>query len=260
MQAAMPLSALRALFPSAIASAAPAADNALFTLGALRGKVAELSARGVQAGALTIALGLLHEAQLEGANVAWIAASGPSAAGSFFPPDAAAMGLDLAALPFIRAPDPRAAGRAASHLLRAGAFAAVVLDLRASSAGPRSPPPAPEWPAGPSCVARRPGSAGEVGGAASASPQLLPQALLARLVGLAQKSDAALLVLTDKAPDDESLGSIVGLHVAIRCTPVRSHPAGPPRHFQLALSAAKDKRRGPGWSERRIFAAPADLD
>jgi recombination protein RecA len=227
MQAATPLSALRALFPSAMAEAAPAADNALFTLGALRGKVAELSARGAQAGALTVALGLLHEAQLEGANVAWIAASGPSEAAAFFPPDAAAMGLDLAALPCVRAPDPRAAGRAASHLLRAGAFAAVVLDLRATPA--------------------------------SGAP-LLPQALLARLVGLAQKADAALLVLTDKAPGDESLGSIVGLHVTLCCDAVRGAPGAAPRHFQLSLAAAKDKRRGPGWSERRLFAAPPDLD
>lgn len=227
MQAAMSLSALRALFPAAHPDALPVADNALFTLGALRGKVAELSIRASQAGGLTIALGLLHEAQLEGANVAWVAAAGSAAAAAFFPPDAAAMGLDPAALPFIRAPDPRTAGRAVSHLLRAGAFAAVVLDLRATPA--------------------------------SGGP-LVPQALLARLVGLTQKSDAALLVLTDKAPGEESLGSIVGLHVTICCSALKSASGGPPRHFQLSLAAAKDKRRGPGWSERRVFSAPPDLD
>jgi recombination protein RecA len=265
MHAAANLTALRALFPApgpALEGLAPsgpaaAADNALFTLAGLRGKTVELSAPLRQAGSLTLALGLLLEAQLEGANCAWITASSPPPTGgpggarsvsaragaqvheasTFFPPDAAALGLDLAALPVVRAPDPRAAGRAASHLLRSLAVAAVVLDLR--GAGPATSP-------------------------------TLPQALLARLIGLAQRSDAALLILTAKAPDAESLGSILGLQLAVRCTrlapPARLIPANddglapePPR-FVVQLTATKDKRRGPGWSERRAFAAPPDLE
>jgi hypothetical protein len=194
------------------------ADNDLFGLAAFRGRVIEISAPPA-VGCLTVALHLLLEAQMAGENTAWIA----GAPGSFFAPDAAACGIDLAALPVVLAPDPLAAGRAASHLLRAGAFGAVVLDLT-----------------GPTAVT-------------------LPQPLLSRLVGLAQKAGTALVALTDKAPGDESLGSIIGLHIFVRRVAAGVASDGQPL-FQLSLEAAKDKRRGPGWLEQRTLLAPAELE
>ena len=38
-------------------------------------------------------------------------------------------GIDLDALPVVRVPDARAAGRAADHLVRSGGFGLVVIDL-----------------------------------------------------------------------------------------------------------------------------------
>ena len=214
------LGQLRALIPGLLPASGPetlVADNDLFGLAAFRGRVIEISAPPT-IGCLTVALHLLLEAQLAGENTAWIAGR----PGGFFAPDAATCGIDLAALPVVMAPDPLAAGRAASHLLRAGAFGAIVLDL---------------------------------GG----GPVTLPQPLLSRLVGLAQKAGTALIVLTDKASGDESLGSIIGLHIFVRRLAAGVAPDGQPL-FQLSLEAAKDKRRGPGWFEQRMLPAPPELE
>src|SRR4051812_10317987 len=91
---------------------------------ALRGRFVELSARGASA-TLTTAVELIGEAQREHEPVAWIA--GPH--GSFYPPDAAESGVDLAALVVVRVPELVLATRAAERLLRSGAFGLVVIDL-----------------------------------------------------------------------------------------------------------------------------------
>jgi recombination protein RecA len=193
------------------------ADNDLLTLEALRGKPVELSTPN-HGGALTIAMHLLLDAQLEGEGSAFVTVGGAT----FFPPDAAAIGVDLAALPVITAPDPLQAGRAVSHLLRSGAFGIIVFDL--SGAAPT-----------------------------------LPQPLLSRLVGLAKRAGTALLILTSKGPGDASLGSIVGLHLEVTRTFLT--PEGPferPR-VELTVRAVKDKRRGPGWAQRVVHPAPPEL-
>ena len=74
--------------------------------------------------ALSLVAGLIREAQEQQGLVAWIA--GPQRI--FFPPDFAAAGIDLAALPIVRAPDGVKAARVAHTLLRSGSFALVVLD------------------------------------------------------------------------------------------------------------------------------------
>jgi recombination protein RecA len=140
-------------------------------LSALRGRLVELSARGATA-TLTTAIELVIEAQLAGEPVAWIAL----ASGTFYPPDAADSGVDLAALVVIRAPDPVACARAAERLLRSGAFGLVVIDY----------------------------------GAATAE---LPTAHQGRLVTLAQSHDAAVVCLTEKSGESPSLGSLVSLRV-----------------------------------------------
>ena len=123
-------------------------------LGALRGRLVELSARGATA-TLTAAIELVAEAQVEGEPVAWLALRG----GTFYPPDAAESGVDLAALVVVRALDATAVARAAERLLRSGAFGLVVMDL----------------------------------GAAELSMQIQ-----GRLVTLAQTHDAAVVCITDK--------------------------------------------------------------
>lgn len=137
-------------------------------LDALRGRLVELSARGATA-TMTAAIELVAEAQAQGEPVAWIASAGST----FYPPDVADSGVDLAALVVVRAPDAAAAARSAERVLRSGAFGLVVIDL----------PGADE----------------------------LPMAIQGRLVTLAQSHDAAIACLTEKAEDTASLGSLVSL-------------------------------------------------
>ena len=149
------------------------ADDAApgFELAALRGRFVELSARGATA-TLTAAVGLVVDAQREDEPVAWI--MGPS--GSFYPPDVADSGVDLAALVVVRVPELTLAARAAERLLRSGSFGLVVLDLGSTPGGLE-----------------------------------ISMANQGRLVTLAQAHDAAVVCLTEKTEDTASLGSLVSL-------------------------------------------------
>lgn len=138
-----------------------------WSLAALRGRLIELSARGATA-TLTAAMGIVLDAQLAAEPVAWIML----ASGSFYPPDAADTGIDLAALVIVRAGDATNAARAAERILRSGAFGLVILDLGAND---------------------------------------IAMANQGRLVTLAQAHDAAVVVITDKTQDATSLGSLVSL-------------------------------------------------
>lgn len=138
----------------------------------LGGRLVELSAQGAVA-TLTCAVGLVLEAQVQAEPVAWIAIAGTS----FYPPDLADSGVDLAALVVVRAPELLAGVRAAERLLRSGAFGLVVLDLGRDAE--------------------------------------LPMAHQGRLVGLAQQHDAAIVCLTAKPADATSLGSLVSLRAEV---------------------------------------------
>jgi recombination protein RecA len=142
-------------------------DTPGLALAALRGRFVELSARGASA-TLTAAIGLVVEAQQESEPVAWI--MGRQA--SFYPPDVADSGVDLAALVVIRVPDLAVAGRFAERLLRSGAFGLVVLDLGTTD---------------------------------------MSMAHQGRLVTLAQAHDAAVVCLTEKTEDTASIGSLVSM-------------------------------------------------
>lgn len=167
-------------------------------------------ARGAGA-ALTWAMDLVWNVQRDGELAAWIAAR-PS---QFFPPDAAAGGIDLEALPVVRAADASSAARAADKLLRSGAFAATILDL-----GPRP---------------------------------YVAAALLSRLLGLARKHRAVVVLLTEKPDDAPSLAPLV----AVRLTAF-GRRVGPDR-FACTIEALKDKRRGPGWTRMETFRGPPGL-
>ncbi|RMH39604.1 MAG: recombinase A [Deltaproteobacteria bacterium] len=154
--------------------AAAPAERPRWRLAELSGRLVEIAGRGA-ATPLTAAIGLVVEAQRAGEPVAWVAAH----AATFYPPDAADAGVDLAALPVVRVSGARAAARAADHLVRSGAFALVVVDLGARAA--------------------------------------IPMAMQGRLVGLAQRHHAAIVCLTDTPADAPSLGSMVSLRaVALR--------------------------------------------
>jgi len=149
-----------------------------WSLAAIRGRLVELSARGASA-TLTAAVELVGEAQAQSEPVAWLTLG----TGTFYPPDVADSGIDLAALVVVRAPDVTAVARAAERLLRSGAFGLIVLDL---------------------------------GDKAELSMQIQ-----GRLVTLAQTHDAAVVCLTEKPGDAGSLGSLVSLRAeALR---VREH-------------------------------------
>jgi recombination protein RecA len=87
------------------------------------------------------------------------------------------MGVDLAALPVVEAPDPLSMAGAADLLLRSGAFGLLVADL---GAGAR-----------------------------------LPVRAQTRLAGRAKHHEAALVFLTEKRDDRPSLGSLVSLRTHV---------------------------------------------
>lgn len=119
---------------------------------------------------LTLSFSLVREAQERGEPVGWVT----STESSFYPPDAARSGADLAALVVIRLPQQESLPRAGEKLLRSGAFGLIVLDLGAGD---------------------------------------IPMPLQTRLTGLAMRHHTALVCLTAKASKAFSLGSLVSLRV-----------------------------------------------
>lgn len=149
----------------------PGEPSPRFCYDALAGRLTELSSVGASA-SLTVALGLVLEAQRKGEPAVWITSS----KSTFFPPDAAANGVDLSALPVVRVPDTGAAARACDLLARSAGFGLVVVDL-----GPA---------------------------------ESLPLAAQSRLAGLALKHDVGLVFLTRKKHQRSSLGSMISLRGA----------------------------------------------
>jgi len=202
------------------------AETSPWGLAALRGRLVELSARGATA-TLTTAAELILEAQRGGEPVAWVVpwSLDPRTA-TFYPPDVADSGIDLAALVVVRAPSTIAAARAAERLLRSGAFGLVVLDFASVDLE-------------------------------SNRAQRLPDQVLGRLVSLAQSHDAAVVCITEKSAEAGSLGSLVSMRAeAMR---LRSAGSSSENGFEVTIRALKDKRRGPGWSRRGKARGPAGM-
>lgn len=205
----------------------------------LAGRFVELSA-GWNSAALTLAISLVWQAQRAGEPTAWIMGE----AGGFYPPDAAANGVDLAALAVVRVPhyparvrenDNAAAGvpgndaaqapglwassnnaaKAAGRLLRSGAFGLIVLDLGARA-------------------------------------RIAP-ALQSSLVQQAQRHGTAIVCLTEKPPRSASLGTLVALRGQVR-RQRRGEDS-----FACMLEILKDKRRGPGWTHEEVAHGPPGL-
>ena len=104
-----------------------AVATAPWSLEDLDGRLVEISGLEAQA-ALTLAFGLVLEAQRQGEPVGWVTPRERS----FYPPDAAGGGVDLDALVVVRVPEVRAVARAADRLARSGAFGLIVLDTGAA--------------------------------------------------------------------------------------------------------------------------------
>lgn len=161
---AVPLSAL-----SLRQSICHVPSSARWGFEALAGRLSELSGLGPTA-RLSLAIGLVCEAQRAGETAAWVT----NRRSTFFPPDAAKSGVDLARLPVVFTPDAPAAARATWRLIQSGGFGLVVLDLVGSDAE-------------------------------------VPIPLQSRLTGAAQAHGAAVVFVTEKAADRASLGSLVSL-------------------------------------------------
>ena len=143
-------------------------SSAVWTSAALGGCLAELSGAGASP-LLTVAFGLVHQVQQCDQPVAWIT----SPKSTFFPPDVAAGGVDLSALPVIRLATFRQCLRAADQLARSGAFGLLVIDLG-------------------DCIA-------------------LPLAVQTRLAEQAITHNTLILFLTTKTEQQPSLGSLVAI-------------------------------------------------
>ncbi len=142
--------------------------NGQWDLDTLAGRFIEVSGSAATAG-LTTAAGLILQAQQRAGLAVWIGGCGST----FFPPDFAASGIDLAALPVVRVDEESKAWQAADTLIRSGSFAIVALDV--------------------------------------GSKAKLPIAIQTRLMGLAKKHYTLLLVITRKARRDTVGGSLVSL-------------------------------------------------
>jgi recombination protein RecA len=90
------------------------------------GRLVELAGSAAATARTTVAVREVVRLQREGELVAWVQVRG----GTFYPPDAAEAGVELASLTVVHVPSSALeAARAAELLLRSGAFGLVVVDL-----------------------------------------------------------------------------------------------------------------------------------
>ncbi len=185
---------------------------------ALNGILTELVG-GPRSANVSVASRLILQAQTAGEQVAWVATHRDV----FFPPDMAAAGVDLAALPVVWAEEPIATGRghagravrAAEQLLRSGAFGLIIIDLAENLTL---------------------GAAGQ-----------------GRLLRLAEHHDAQVLIIRRKREDGGYSGSLVMVRVE------SSREQIGPGRFRCTLTNTKDKRERPGWTTSEEFDGPPGL-
>jgi len=182
----------------------------------LSGRISELSSLHSSV-AVTVAMGIVLSAQMEGETSAWITTS----QSTFFPPDAAALGVSLQALVVIRAEHTQSLGRAADHLARSGGFGLLVIDMSSERASNPQP--------------------------------TLAMPLQSRLLGLAQKHRMALVVLSNKSTEQPSLSSLVSLRGQVQRRAISQG------RFVYETVAIKDKQRAPGWSHSEEVHGPPGL-
>jgi recombination protein RecA len=202
------------------ASALPesASRASAWNLADLAGRLVELSG-AAEAAHLTAAFSLVLDAQINGDSAAWVTLENSS----FFPPDVADSGVDIDALPVVRASNVRTAGRAADHLVRSGGFGLVIVDL---SSGIETE--------------------------SERSEEKIPLPLLTRLLGLARQQNVAVLFLTRKSEEKSSLHSLISLRAEARWQ-------RRDEQFELIVCALRDKHGGERWTHREARRGPAGL-
>ncbi|MEE9386575.1 MAG: hypothetical protein V3V08_24430 [Nannocystaceae bacterium] len=134
---------------------------------------------------------------------------------TYYPPDVAACGIDLSALVTVFISGGQQAAQVGDRLLRSGAFGLVVLDLGRDS--------------------------------------FIPLALQGRLVTLAKRHSAVVVCVTEKGPEQASLGSMVSLRAEVVRTQVGFS------RFECTINVLKDKTRGPNWTHSEVIHAPDGL-
>lgn len=139
-----------------------------------RSRLTEVSGKGGGA-VLTFAFSLLREAQGRSESVLWLS----SPLKPFYPPDAAANGVDLSRLPVLFLSRAEEAYLASAKLLGSGGFGLMVWDLAS-------------W---------------------KKRSQQVSLAYLGRLNAMARHHRTAVLILTDKEKESPSLGCLVGLRL-----------------------------------------------
>ena len=173
--------------------------------------------------------------QEEGQAVAWVERCGST----LFPPDLAALGIDLAKLDVLRLPNKAAAldlGRGTELLLRTGAYGLIVVDLTDVDME----------------IRRLLGLTQDLR-KLRALTQLWPMAMQSRLRALTRKHRTRLVLLTSTPATAMSLGVAVHLRIAPRCT----------RSGQLQLAVLKAKlsqheSQGPSADHASSRARTAD--
>jgi recombination protein RecA len=200
----------------------------IFGLEPLAGRLVEISGHRASAN-LTVAFALVLEAQKKDEPAAWVTLS----RSTFYPPDAAESGIDLARLAVVRVEGGIAACRAVVELTRSGGFGLVVLDLGPGTLYEKLSKPAPNARR---LLKKRAG---------------LPVPFITKLVALAQKTSTAVVILTEKTRESSSLNSLISL----RCEARRN----PDKPCEVEIDVLKDKRRGPGRRYREVCRAPAGL-
>jgi recombination protein RecA len=198
----------------------------------LRGRLTELVGAADSAN-ISMAARLIVSVQQSGLLAAWIATHRDV----FFPPDMAAAGVDLTALPVVWALENgenarqksrtaktntlvdtiRAdrAARSAERLIRTGAFGIVVIDLSRS--------------------------------------MVLTPAAQGRLLRLTGQQRTLVLILRRIREDDNYAGSLV----SVRGESSRERVS--PGRFRCTITNTKDKREGPGWTMSEEFNGPPGL-
>ncbi len=188
----------------------------------MAGRLVEISGQRAAAN-LTVAFGLVLEAQKRGEVTAWVTLQ----QSTFYPPDVADSGISLPHLAVVRVPDTRSATRATVELTRSGGFDLVILDL------------GPEAMRDKLLISKR------------RYPSRLSIPLLTKLVGLARKHTTAVVVLTEKSERTSSVSSLISLRAETR----RNKDAP----CELEVAILKDKKRGPGRLHHEVCRAPAGL-
>jgi len=193
-----------------------------WSLSQMTGRLVEISGRRAAAN-LTVAFGLVLEAQKRNEPVAWVTLQ----QSTFYPPDVADSGVSLAHLVVVRVPGTRSATRATVELTRSGGFDLVILDL------------------GPEAIQDK------LRTSKKRYPGRLSTPLLTKLVGVARKHATAVVVLTEKNERTSSVSSLISLRAETR----RNKDAP----CELEVAILKDKKRGPGRLHHEVCRAPAGL-